>query len=304
MINAGSINSPTYDGNWTWYQFANATHITGGEVWNHAMTHQSFNTVDEADYEITHALETLRTNLPTLTVDGWAGPGQPLLMGMEGYDTPDKFYGTYPGRLVLNQHAFVRGYYPNPFQPLDGGNLEGTGHVTIDKQKNGRIQQYIRRVLNTDTGVTLMLHPNYLDQQGYITTNELASALAYIARLRDTNQLEVLSPTGILMANATVDEHHGSLLQASNSGKLNGELTESVEDRGTLGVPHEIEVWLTGEGEATLSIDIDSPTHPVSKQIVVPLSEEPRRLSIPVTPPLDATNTLSLIHISEPTRRS
>lgn len=289
MINAERVNNPNFDDNWTWQQLAHTAHTTGGEVWNHAMTHKSFSTVEEADYEVTEGLHTLRSNLPTLYIDGWAAPGQSELMGMEGSNTLEKLYDTYPGRLVLNQHAFIRGYFPDKYRPLNARNLIGTPHITIDKLKNGQVQRYVRRVLGTDNGVTLMLHPNYLDRTGYLTTNELDDALSYIAYLRDTDQIEVLSNTGILMADSGLDEHHGNHLKVPGESALRGELIVEVDSGEVLGVPHEAEVWLTGRDVASIKVTVESPTHPIEAEHSATLGEEPQRVSVVVTPPLDAT---------------
>lgn len=295
MLNASSLDDPTSDDNWTWGQLAGVVHKHGGEVWNHGMTHRNFSTREGADYAVTTGLNTLREKLPTLIIDGWALPGQPTLMGLEGGDRPEKYYDTYPGRLVLGQHAFIRGYYPNPFHPLDGKQLLGRGHITVDKQTNGRIQGYIRRLLGSENGVTLMLHPNYLDRKGYLTTNELDSALAYIAHLRDTNQVEVLSPSGILMADSRLPEHHGNLLAGALAGTVHGYHEELVELPATAGVPHEYQAWVRGSGAFTLKARISSPSFSYTVQNTVILSDAFKRLSVVMTPPNDTTHvTLSL----------
>lgn len=289
MLNASSLDDQKSDDNWSWDQLAEVAHNHGGEVWNHGMTHGNFNTREGADYAVTTGLRTLRVNLPTLVVDGWALPGQPTLMGLEGGDTPEKYYDTYPGRLVLGQHAFIRGYFPNPFHPLDGDQLLGRGHVTIDKQTNGRIQGYIRRLLGTENGVTLMLHPNYLDRKGYLTSNELDSAFAYIAHLRDTNQIEVLSPSGILMAKSSLPERHGNLLRGNLAGRLSDYQEEVVEQPTTAGVPHEYKVWVRGDGPFTLKARVSSPTYSYEVQRLVDLSDNFQRVSVVLTPPKDTT---------------
>ena len=289
MVNASSLDDPRSDDNWSWDQLATVAHQHGGEVWNHGMTHKNFNTREGADYEITAGLDALRSNLPTLVVDGWALPGQPTLMGLEGGDRPEKYYDTYPGRLVLGQHAFIRGYYPNPFHPLDGDQLLGRGHITIDKQTNGRVQAYIRRLLGSENGVTLMLHPNYLDRKGYLTTNELDSAFAYIAYLRDTDQIKVLSPSGILMAKSTLPENFGNLLVGASAGSVRDYWEERLEQPATAGVPHEYEVWVRGEGTLTLGARNLSPTYTFEVQRTVELSDEFQRVSVVLTPPKDTT---------------
>ncbi|RUQ14385.1 hypothetical protein D8M31_00205 [Corynebacterium genitalium] len=291
------------DDRWTWEQLAMAAHESGGEVWNHAWSHSNFSTVDEADQAITRSLATLRQELPSLVIDGFAPPGNTDVMGMEGANTPQKYWDTYPGRLVLGKHAFVRGYFPGSFQPLDGRQLVGQRHITMDKRTRGRIEKEIETAVRTGTGLTLMLHPNYLDRAGYITTQELEHALQYIAHLRDTDQLEVLSSSGILMANKHIDEHHGNVLEVAEQGLLSGEINVEAKADRVLGVPHEAEVWMSGTGRATLRVTVDSPTRPIEAVHHLDLSDEPKRASVVLTPPIDSSRiTVSIVGTGEYSR--
>lgn len=128
MINASRINNPDFDDNWTWEQLAYAAHTTGGEVWNHGYTHENITNVEEANQAVTGGLAALRENLPTLVIDGWAGPGQPEMMGMEGSDTPEKFYDTYPGRVI-----HVLGY----FSTGGCGGGHGAGRTAGSRARRG-----------------------------------------------------------------------------------------------------------------------------------------------------------------------
>lgn len=293
MLNGGIIEQEGMSAD----QLAEAAHNTGGEVWNHGWSHASIFTPGDADREITDGLAALQDAFPSLWIDGWAQPGQPSYMGLENIpSSAEDYFETYPGRLILNQHAFIRGYYPDTYHELEGSNLIGQGHVTIDKQKDGRIQQYIRRALSGGTGVTLMLHPNYLDRTGFITTNELDAALAYIAHLRDTDQIEVLSTTGILLAEDDLPEDNGNLLDDGSAGEIEGvSVNEVPRALDYLGVPHEAEVWVSGTGTATLTVEVGSGSFPVTTTYSVELTDKLQRMSVLVTPPMDTTSvTVSL----------
>ena len=134
-----------------------------------------------------------------------------------------------------------------------------------------------------------MLHPNYLDRKGYLTTNELDSAFAYIAYLRDTDQIKVLSPSGILMAKSTLPENFGNLLVGASAGSVRDYWEERLEQPATAGVPHEYEVWVRGEGTLTLGARNLSPTYTFEVQRTVELSDEFQRVSVVLTPPKDTT---------------
>ncbi|WJY91884.1 Polysaccharide deacetylase [Corynebacterium faecale] len=289
MINSGHLIESEAT---SFHELARMTHDYGGEVWNHGWSHTSVYSAEEADREITQGLVDLRAGLPSLWVDGWAQPGQSDYMGLDRTPfAPEHYYETYPGRLVLSQHAFVRGYYPGVFHELKGQNLIGQAHVTIDKQVDGRINSYVRRAVSDGTGVTLMLHPNYLDLPGYLTTEELDKSLGYIASLRDQDQLEVLSNTGILMAEDDLPEDYGDLLTDASGGELRGEWESEVSRAlNHLGVPHEAEVWVSGTGTAILTVEVESGSYPVVRTHSVELKDEPQRMSVVLTAPLDTTS--------------
>ena len=296
MINAGNIGKG--NDTWTWSQLAAECHNSGGEVWNHALTHEDVNDELRADQAVTLGLSRLRENLPSLWVDSWAPPGQSNYLGFTNQSEPEKFYDTYPGKLVLAQHAFVRGSYPGPHHPLNGQNLIGQSHVTIDAQTSEWCQAAVRGARDTGSGLTMMLHSNYLDQSGYMTTSELDATLAYIAQLRDAGEIVVLSNAGILMADANTPVRQTNMLSDSGAGTNTGTWSQSVTSRSYrvhLGVPHEAEVWVKGSGQVALGVEVASPTNAVTAQHQVTLGGSAQRLSVLVTPPNDTTGiTVSL----------
>ena len=295
MLNAGNVGKG--DDNWAWAKIAQECHTSGGEVWNHSWSHSNITFYGAADREVTRGLTDLQKNLPTLHIDSWAGPGQPSMMGMEGSEKPERFWDTYPGRLVLAQHAFIRGYYPGVYHPLNGSNLIGAPHVTIDKQSYAWCESFVRGLLNAGGGATLMLHPNYLDTTGYMTTADLDKILGYIAAKRDAGELLVLGCTGIMMADAARPLHEGTLLENASAGTISTSQSWTLNTRiglDNVGVTHEATAWVKAlaSGTVTLNVKIDSPTNPVDVTHTLTMSTgQVLRAGIPVTPPLDATAT-------------
>lgn len=291
MLNPGNMGSG--NDTWSWAQVAQEAHRSGGEVWNHSWSHANVAHPVHADAQITNALVGLRNNLPSLWIDAWAPPGQPNYLGYEGQDTAEKHWDTYPGKLILAQHAFVRGYYPGIYQPLSGPNLVGAGHATIDRQTAAWCEAAIRGARDAAAGFTLMLHPNYLDQSGYMSTSDLDQVLGYIAQLRDRGEIVVLSNAGVLMADADVPVRQGNMLSGAGAGTVTSSWSQEVTSRvwqAHVGVPHEAEAWVVGSGEVKLTVWVDSPTYPVTSEHTVTLSAgSPQRLSAMVTPPMDTT---------------
>lgn len=242
----------------TYAQIATECYTSGGEVWNHSYSHASYTQEAQADREVTRGLKDLRAGLPGLQIDGWAGPGQDSMMGMEGSEAPERFWNTYPGRLVLGQHAFVRGYYPGIYQPMTGPNLVGAPHVTIDTLDPTYVSGVVRGAAAAGAGVTLMLHATYLDTPGYMTTAQLNTVLTEIETMRNAGEILVMSPTAVLLTDASSD-YRRNLLTTGAAGPTTSAWTETVSGRSAqaqYGVPHELVVTVKARtaGTATLNL--------------------------------------------------
>ena len=283
------------DDNWSWSKISTECHNSGGEVWNHSWSHSDVATKEQARREVALGLSELKTNLPSLWIDSFAPPGQPNMDGFEGQDTPEKFWGSHYGRMILATHAFSRGYWPGSYQPLHAPNLIGAPHATIDKQSVAWVKGYVAGAMRSKTGATIMLHPNYLDTTGYMTTAQLDEVLAYIADLRDTGQIQVLSCSGILVGDRELAVNHTNHLENAEAGSITSSQTWTVSERvgrDNFGVTHEATAWVraTASGTLTLTVTVDSPTNPVSQtHTVTATAGQVVRLGVVVTPPMDTT---------------
>lgn len=291
MLNADNLGS-TGTETGTAAQMQTACMESGGEVWNHSWSHSDVTLGTTADREVTRGLDDLRAALPRLWIDGWAQPGQASYMGMEVLSDPDRWWSTEPGRRIMAQHAFIRGWAPGVHRRLMGPDLSVAPHITIDAQTLSYVQSAVDAARDSRSGLTLMLHSNYLDQAGYMTTATLSSILAYVAARRDAGEIEVCSPTGVLMADA--ERPRGSMLDIPvEAGTIAaGGWTHAVSSRSfpsLLGVPHELGATLSGSGSATLTIAIDTPSGTVTSTRTRALTATPTRHAVVATPPLDTT---------------
>ena len=290
MLNASNLGS-TGTETGTAAQMQTACMESGGEVWNHSWSHSDVTLDTVADREVTRGLDDLRAAIPRLWIDGWAQPGQSSYMGME-VQSDDRWWSTEPGRRVMAQHAFVRGTTPGVHRRLMGPDLSVAPHITIDAQTLSYVQSAVDAARDSRSGLTLMLHPNYLDQAGYMTTATLSSILAYIAARRDAGEIEVCSPTGVLMADA--ERPRGSMLDIPiEAGTIAaGGWTRTVSSRSylpLLGVPHELGATLSGSGSATLTITITTPSGTIASTRTRTLTATPTRHVVVATPPTDTT---------------
>lgn len=242
----------------TFAEFATECYNSGGEAWHHSYSHTDMPDVATANREVIRGFDDLRAGLPGLYIDGWAGPGQTVQMGLEGSDTPAKFYDSYPGRLVLERHAFVRGYYPGVYQTMAGPNLIGAPHSTIDTLDAAYVSGLVRGAVAAGAGLTLMLHPNYLDTAGYMTTAALRTILADLAARRDAGELLILTPTAILLADSSTP-YRRNLLTSGAAGSKNGTWTETVSGRSSqtqYGVPHELVVTVKAKTAGRVMLNL------------------------------------------------
>src|SRR5699024_11108872 len=155
---------------------------------------------------------------------------------------------------------------------------------------------YVAGAMRSRTGATIMLHPNYLDTTGYMTTAQLEDILAYVADLRATGQIQVLSCEGILVGDRELAVNNTNHLENADGGSINSSQPWTVSERvgkDNFGVPHEATAWVraTASGTMTLTVTVDSPTNPVSQTHTVTATVgQVVRLGVVVTPPLDTTS--------------
>ena len=290
VINPG--NHGTGNDTMTWENLTREVHETGGEIWDHGQTHSNFTTEEEADYELGTSLEDLRAAMPSVHIDCFAAYGSGDMMGMKGWDTPEKF-ATYGGKILLSKYFIVNGLFPGQVRRSNAQSFIGAPYAPLDNMSLAQVRGRVNAARDTQGAVMFMLHPNYLDQEGRMTTAQLDEALGYIASERDAGRIRVLSTAGQILADSSAEEQN--LLQTGAAGELSGTWSESVSSlvsAASNGLPHEAESWVKGTGEVTLKIVVNSPTRPLSIEHTVTLSGESQRLGVPITPPLDATSTV------------
>src|SRR5699024_7622815 len=130
------------------------------------LDHSTYTTNADADRQITGGLTQLTSALPSLHIDGWAPYGSFPQGAYEAGKSAEDFYSTYPGQLILAQHAFVRSYLPGQHERLAGAQVIGGTHSTIDKDTTGAAIRGLKAAMARGMGITFMLHPVYLDQDG------------------------------------------------------------------------------------------------------------------------------------------
>lgn len=196
----------------------------GVEMAFHGRTHGEADNSISLRREILTGLEEMKAGLPKLEIEMWAPPGVggSAFMGFDTGKTPESFYDTEAGQLIMANHAVGDGHSFGSYRSLDGKVYFGGGRPTIDEQTPSWVASIIRGAMNEGMGLELMLHPVYLDQPGYMTTSQLDEVLANIAALRDQGKLTVLTPSGLYVADSKTEVRHNLLRNSTFRDGLTG----------------------------------------------------------------------------------
>lgn len=174
------------------------------EIWNHgALNHSDADTTAKLTDSIVTGLAELRAQIPSAKIDGWAVPGVTgtLYMGFNGGITPDKFYATEAGRLILANHAVSTGGIANTYQRvLDGTVRQGQHQYTLDERTVAQAKAEIDLAIANKTGLQFMLHPSQVDLTGKITLAQFTEILDYVKTKETAGDLVVLSPYEMMVA--------------------------------------------------------------------------------------------------------
>lgn len=176
------------------------------EVWNHgANQHQDESSVSGLTDQIVTGKAELEAALPNKKIWGYAVPGTggSGQGGFGGGATPESFYATGAGDLILTNHAVSTGAFPGTARRImDGTVRQGMAHFTIEAQTVDRAKIEIDNAIANRTGNQLMMHPSLIDTAGYLTTAQLTEVLDYIVTKRNAGTLVVLSPYEMMLADA------------------------------------------------------------------------------------------------------
>ncbi|RZU61732.1 pyocin knob domain-containing protein [Zhihengliuella halotolerans] len=175
------------------------------EIWHHAENHSDATTVSLLEQRIVESLETLRSQIPSAVIDGFAPPGVggSSYLGFNGGNSAEAFFETVAGRLILEHHAVSSGYIPDTayHRPLDGVVRHGMGHLTADSLSAATLNDRVDIAIANGEGIQIMLHPSQINLTGKITTAEFEAHLNYVQQKVDEGVLVVLSPYELVLAN-------------------------------------------------------------------------------------------------------
>ena len=188
----------------TWAQVADMALYDGIEIWNHAADHVGH--TDEAGIvdTIVGGQKRLQEAVgPKLVVDGFMGNGSSYYDGYNLGRGIAAFTDTLAGRAIMNSHAFSDGKNSGFYQPLDGKIKLGASHVSVEASGSAGAIGYIEETKKHGRGITIYLHPGLIDQPSGFVLSDFEALLAYLSTERDAGRIEILTVSGMGVADAT-----------------------------------------------------------------------------------------------------
>lgn len=175
------------------------------EIWNHSLNHVAPPADPVAlEQQIKGGLDQLRLDLPAATIDGYMPPGSSGdITGFDGGRTPEAWWNTAPGRMILQYHAVASGYLnKTQYRTLDGEVRQGQLHYTVDTMTLADAKAKVTDAYSPVRGVQMMIHPSLLDTPGNISSADVVAFFEWIAAERDAGRVMVLGPYDQLRADA------------------------------------------------------------------------------------------------------
>ena len=251
-----------------WAQ-ANLNFGSGIEVYSHSWTHRDTSSDAGIRKEIVESRQELESLIPNALVAGWMTPGA----GSEAYDGWWAATGI-EARAPFYEQELIDATYGSADTNSSVWNVLGSrhwGHRSIDRDSGfSQYQSLIDQAADTKTGVVLMVHPTFIrDEASYIDFSEYEQVLDYIVQMRDVGRIEVLTATGMTLADPSTGYRdnmlHGDLSIWSGWGDgairsgtpASGELKHSVSLASIPHVKgHVRESTLSASGDGVLRVRI------------------------------------------------
>lgn len=200
--------TPTIVNNW----------VTGGlaEIWSHGPSHADADTPEKLYDYIVKSKSELESDLPAAVIDGFMPPGAggTRYMGFGPSDTPQKYFDTLAGQLILQTYAIGTGQFPGTSYRLqDGRPRVGQAYFNMDTFTASEVMVRVNNAIAEGKGIQLMIHPSLIDTGG-ITTADVSSILDQIKALQDAGEVVVMSAYDQLL----VDSSSEGILKLDTDG--------------------------------------------------------------------------------------
>lgn len=154
-----------------WSEVQDWNQYDGIEIANHGSTHTNASTMKTIYHEVVDGRRNLEKAMPRVAVETWHEHGSAYLIasdlaGDTGLDlgrTPEAFFESYAGRLVMAEHAIVEGKTGSFYPPLTGHPQIGQSHYSMDRQTSQESIDTIKYAQAVGRGLTGYTHPGLMD---------------------------------------------------------------------------------------------------------------------------------------------
>lgn len=185
-----------HDDQTSWAMIKGWTTSDGVEIANHGRTHNNFQDAAGIENEVRGGRVELETNLG-IPIDSYVqvGVSKPGFGGFDNGETPEAYWETAAGRIILASHAVATGSLPAPkFYGLDGTITQGMSGFWIDggSAAISSAQTQIQTAITSKKGVIIRCHPEVLNVGSNTTTAQLVSFLAWLKTQVDNGLVDVL----------------------------------------------------------------------------------------------------------------
>lgn len=182
--------------------------VLGGfaEVWSHSIGHQDADTESKIRDYIINSRKELEAAIPAATVDGYMPPGAggTRYMGFGPITTPQKFFDTIAGQVILENYAVSTGELPGTaYRVQDGHARVGQAYFNMDTFDTAGVMSRVNTAISQGKGIQLMIHPSLIDTPGHITTAQLHAVLDQIKALETSGKAVVMSAYDQMLADST-----------------------------------------------------------------------------------------------------
>lgn len=193
----------------TWETAKTAAHDHAFEVTCHSWDHTNATGLDGTYKAIVESADYLesKVDLPIRlwTFPGISGHADTAFDGVGIGKTPDLFWSTRSGRMLMARYPVVHGGTPGHHASLNGWPTTGQSNYTYEAFTLPQFEAAIADAQEHRAGVTLMAHPWRIGTTGYMSVADFDAAMGHVAAERDAGRLLVLTGTGLAVADASTD---------------------------------------------------------------------------------------------------
>lgn len=180
----------------------------GVEIFSHSWSHQDATATEGIAKEIRESRFTLEEHMPDLLVHGWANPGVPnAYNGYWGGDSDHhvKMGLNFAGQLITNTYAC---FNTNKSGVTQQGSRD-LAHRTIESTTSlSTVKDRVNDAVRTSSAAVLMLHPNQIDKDNRMSLALFDEVCAWLATERAAGRIDVLTMSGVALADPSSDWRH------------------------------------------------------------------------------------------------